>query len=543
MRGTIRVSLLLASGLLAAAFGGAAVAPRTTRAAQPVTSRAQQGAAPTSQAQATPQPAQPAAPSAPAASPATTPAAQPAAPAPGPLLSPVPGLKVRIGLTNDPVKVRVFADGGLVVRDPVRRAPIWKKRFDSGIYLVSDVSGSETGLLYRVQVASIASKEQAEAKKAELQTLLPGQKVVLVYHPDRRSWRVRVGEFRTREDASALVQRLNDEGYTELWIAEEGRAIGGRRRIRLVDDRWNNHLTGYDRVRLEPARPGTALRVDQNSYRGILEARVDKAGNLQLINELEMEDYLRGVVPNEMGPGVYPELEALKAQAVAARTYIVANMGQFAEDGYDVCDSPQCQVYKGAGTEYSLTNQAVEETRGVILTFNGRPINALYTSTCGGHTEDGQLVFLEEKAPYLKGVPCYPEVEAESRTVAARTWVDPVVLEDGETVNEEVTILQRLGVVGPEAAERNYLLAPCGPEEAERWTTFALGLVGKTPPPSGLKAGALEMNDLAGFFARALGWDEKMRLALDDRDLPYLLAFKDRDDVPREAQRPYAMLI
>jgi len=249
------------------------------------------------------------------------------------------------------------------------------------------------------------------------------------------------------------------------------------------------------------------------------------------------------VVPNEMGPGVYPELEALKAQAVAARTYIVANLGQFSEDGYDVCDSQQCQVYKGAGTEAQLTNQAIGETRGRILTYGGKPIDALYTSTCGGHTEDGNLVFPEEKGPYLKGVPCYPEVEAESRTVAGGSFVEPIVLEDGAPVNEEVILLQKLGVVGPEALSRAYLVATCGPVEAEGWITFALGLVGKKPFEPGLRSGAVEMADLASYFARALGWEEKMRLSLDNRDLPYLLAFKDRADVPSDAQRAYAILI
>jgi len=474
--------------------------------------------------------------------PSSTPAAQPA-PTPVPVLNAAPSQRVRIGLTNDPVKVRVFADGGLVVRDPVKHAPIWKKRFEGGVYLVSELSGTETGLLYRVQIASYASKDQAEAKQAEIQGLLPKEKTVLSYNPDRKSWRVRVGEFRSREDAAGLVQRLNDEGFNELWITEEGRSIGGRRRIRLVDNRWNNFLTGQDRVLLDPARPGDLLRTEQGSYRGRLEARVDRAGNLRLINELEMEEYLKGVVPNEMGPGVYPELEALKAQAVAARTYIIANLGQFSEDGYDVCDSPQCQVYKGAGSEHPLTNQAVDETRSIMVTYGGRPINALYTSTCGGHTEDGNLVFPEEKGPYLKGVTCYPEAEAESRTVSGSGWIDSTVLEDGTSVNEEVSLLQKIGVVGPEAAARTYLLSPCGPIEAERWTSFALGLVGKKPPENGLRSGAIDLSDLAGYLAGSLGWGEKMRLSLDERDLPYLLAFKDRDDVPAEARRPFAVLI
>lgn len=468
----------------------------------------------------------------------------PSPPAPGPVLSAAPTRKVRIGLTTDAVKVRVSADGGIVVRDPVKKQPIWKQQFDAGIYLVSELSGgAEPGLIYRVQVASFADKAQAEAKKSEIEALLPGEKVVLIWHPDRRSWRVRVGEFQAREDAAALVQRLNEEGLTELWIADEGRTVAGRRRIRLVDDRWRNFLTGHDRVLIRPARIGALLRVDEGLYRGALEARVTRAGNLQVINELDMEEYLRGVVPNEMGPGVYPELQALKAQAIAARTYIIANLGMFGEDGYDVCDSPQCQVYKGAGTEHPLTDQAVQETRGLVLTYGGQPIHALYTSTCGGHTEDGQLIFPEEKGPYLKGVPCYPEVEAESRTIAGRSWIDAVTLEDGSPVNEEATLLKTLGIVGPEGLQRSYLMAPADPGEVERWSAFAFGLLGKTPVQDGLKGGNLQMHDLAGYFVRSLGWDEKIRLSLDERDLPYLLAFKDRDEVPKEAQRPYAVLI
>jgi stage II sporulation protein D len=468
-----------------------------------------------------------------------------AAPPPaGQSLGPVPARKVRIGLTTDPVKARVSAAGGIVIRDPVKREPIWKKRFDGGVYLVSELSGSGgVGLLYRVQVASFTDRGQAEAKKTELETLLPGEKVTLDYNPDRRAWRVRVGEFRAREDAADLVERLGDRGFTELWVAEESRAAVGRRRIRLVDDRWRDFLTGHDRVRVTPVRAGEVIRLDDTAYRGILEARVNKSGRLQVINEIDMEDYLKGVVPNEMGPGVFPELQALMAQAVAARTYIVANLGQFSEEGYDICDGPQCQVYRGPGSEHPLTDQAVEETRGLVLTWEGRPINAMYTSTCGGHTEDGHLVFPEMKAPYLKGVPCYPEVESEGHSFSGRAWIDPVVLEDGAPASEAISLMQAIGVVGSEALDRAYLLARCSAADAEIWTARALGRVGKKPPRPVWNDGAPVMHDLAGYFARSLGWDEKLKLSLDDRDLPYLLAFKDRDEVPGEARRPYAVLI
>jgi stage II sporulation protein D len=462
-----------------------------------------------------------------------------------PSIQPAPARSVRIGLTADRVKVRVSADGGIIVRDPVKKAPIWKQRFDAGIWLVADITGATGpgGPLFRVQVASFADKTQAEAKQKDLQALLPAEKIVLHYNPDRRSWRVRVGEFLAREDAAPLIERLNAEGYTETWITEESRDGGGRRRIRLVDDRWHDFLTSHDRVLIVPARPGAVVRMDQSSYRGSLEARVTRSGNLQVINEVDLEEYLRGVVPNEMGPGVYPELQALKAQAVAARTYIIANLGQFAEDGFDVCDTPGCQVYRGSGTEHPLTDQAVAETRDQILTWEGQPIDALYTSTCGGHTEDGVAVFADKTGPYLKGVPCYPEAEAENRTVSGRTWIDPVVLEDGAPANEEISILQKIGVVDSGALDRGWLLARATPAETERWTAGVLKIIGKTPARSAWDDGGVDLAGMARYLARSLGWDERLQMALDDRDLPYLLAFRDRDEIGADTRRPYAVLI
>jgi stage II sporulation protein D len=458
--------------------------------------------------------------------------------------APVPQRQVRIGLTTDAVRVRITADGGVVVRDPVKKTPIWKRSFAPGLTLVAEVQGKGPVVVYRVQVGSYATEDAANQKKSALETLLPQEKVMTAYNPDRHAWRVRVGEFRTRDEASTLSQRLADEGYNELWVVEDDQEAAGHRRVRLVDDRWHDFLAASDRVLLEPAKAGALLKVEDQPYRGALEARVDKGGRLRIINTLELEEYLRGVVPNEMGPGVYPELEALKAQAVAARTYIVANLGQFSENGYDVCDSASCQVYKGAGSEHPLTDQAVAETRGLVLSYDGRPINALYTSTCGGHTEDGALIFPEEKGPYLKGVPCYPEAVSEGHTVTGQDWVDPVVIEDGRRVNEEAQVMRLLGIVGPEALDRNWLTAPCKPSEAERWTAFTIGQAGKKADKEGLKDGShLKMHDLAIFLARSLGWEEKMLLSLDDQDLPYLLAFRDRDAIPAEARRPYAVLI
>jgi stage II sporulation protein D len=147
------------------------------------------------------------------------------------------------------------------------------------------------------------------------------------------------------------------------------------------------------------------IAIGERSYHGSLRARVS-GPDLLVINRLDMETYLRGVLPVEMGPLVFPELEALKAQAVAARTYAVAHLGDHQDEGYDLCDSPACQAYHGVTVHHSLTDRAVAETAGLIATYGGVPIDAMYTSTCGGRTDPAALIFPDRAQPYLQGTVC-----------------------------------------------------------------------------------------------------------------------------------------
>src|SRR4030095_9032388 len=129
---------------------------------------------------------------------------------------------------------------------------------------------------------------------------------------------------------------------------------------------------------------------------------------LTVVNVLGLEDYVRGVVANELSPGGYPALEAQKAQAIAARTYALRNLGQFKSQRFNLLPTIRSQVYRGLSSEHPLSTRAVEETRGLIATYNGEPINALYTSTCGGRTEDSENIF-NEAVPYLRGHECAAE--------------------------------------------------------------------------------------------------------------------------------------
>ncbi len=153
-------------------------------------------------------------------------------------------------------------------------------------------------------------------------------------------------------------------------------------------------------------------------YRGSLLISSTDRGRLNVINELPLEDYLRGVVPREMGPEVFNQLEALKAQSVAARTYTVRNLGEFAEEGYDICSTPRRQVYGGRSVEHPSSDRAIRETEGLVALWRGEPIDALYSATSGGHTEDVGTVFpLKKDELYLRGT---PDSEARPRAPPRR---------------------------------------------------------------------------------------------------------------------------
>jgi peptidoglycan hydrolase-like amidase len=182
-------------------------------------------------------------------------------------------------------------------------------------------------------------------------------------------------------------------------------------------------LSSATRIRIEP-KNSALIEFDNKLYRGAIEVFPNPRNSFTVVNELPIEDYLPGVVPNELSPTTYGEIEALKAQAVAARTYAVRNLGQSKNEGYDICASDACQVYLGAGSQHPLSTQAVEETRGVIATYKDEPINALYSSTCGGRTEDAENIF-DEKVPYLVSTICeykHPEPLPCSTTPGCCGW-------------------------------------------------------------------------------------------------------------------------
>ncbi len=142
------------------------------------------------------------------------------------------------------------------------------------------------------------------------------------------------------------------------------------------------------------------ISVGGKEYRGKI-LLVIASGKLNVINVLPIEDYLKGVVPHEIGKLDSSMFEALKVQAVAARTYAYRHYNSRISQGFDVYATVQDQVYNGSSGESPLTNAAIDATRNLVLTYNENLVEAYYHSTCGGYTEGVETWGLSP-VPYLQ---------------------------------------------------------------------------------------------------------------------------------------------
>jgi stage II sporulation protein D len=230
-------------------------------------------------------------------------------------------------------------------------------------------------------------------------------------------WRLVLGPFKNDQEVLHHVNRYKEE-YPEL----EFHVIDPDPRRLLVLDEQYKPLLLFDLEGFElfMAPIGDArMRMNENPnkiYRGIFSSYRLQNGNLILVNLLPVEEYLYGVVPYEIG-GNSP-LEAVKAQAVAARNYTYNNMAKYASEKFNLCDTVYSQVYGGVLRETENSNRGVDETRGKLLKYNGQNAAIFYFSSTGGErTEDVKNVW-GSSIPYLTGV----ESPYESPTTYNYTW-------------------------------------------------------------------------------------------------------------------------
>lgn len=205
-------------------------------------------------------------------------------------------------------------------------------------------------------------------------------------------------------------------------------------------------------VRLQP-RAGF-LSVGGRPYRGIIEIRRTALGRLTIINELDLEAYLYGVVRSEMNPAWPPE--ALRAQAIAARSLAVYSTGRSGAEGYDVRATTESQVYGGVAAEDPRTSAAVDATRGVVLLYDGRVVFAPYHTDSGGATESSEFVW-GGMLPHLRGV-----ADPHSREAPNHEWtlrLDlPTIEARASRTGRPLPGLQRLDVAATSPSGRVAML-------------------------------------------------------------------------------------
>jgi len=381
---------------------------------------------------------------------------------------------------------------------------------------------------FLIQVAQTRRREEADKIAAGLRPRITRSITVSEGKDEKLEgiYQVRVGDFLTRGEALSFIKGIAALGYPEAWIIRQevtrGASkpqwvmIGGR----LVD------LNEDSALYLIPSNPQSYLTYGGKNYRGIFILRGSSRGTL-LVNVLNLEDYLKGVVPGELSPYLFGEIEALKAQAVAARTYALKNLGQFDDLGFDLYATPQSQVYEGMSVEHPLSTRAVEETAGEVAVYNGDLINALYTSTCGGATENAEEIFEGNSVPYLQSVECVMENERSFSFQTARRL--PAYFEGGANISAKMAVLAALGVFEP-GNDPEWFRTPVTGAEAADWVLKATDAAGKkasvTAPP-----GTLTPEAYARLIRDAFGWGERIQTLVGKseaehatRDIPGLSA-------------------
>ncbi|HYV50677.1 MAG TPA: SpoIID/LytB domain-containing protein [Dongiaceae bacterium] len=196
------------------------------------------------------------------------------------------------------------------------------------------------------------------------------------------------------------------DGDGTIAIGAESDVIGVRRdgtRIALYTANGELMETAAGFLRIEPQSEGGLVTVNGARYPGAIEVvPASTGGGLQVINVVDVETYLRGVVPLEMGMKGVGLLEAAKAQAIAARTYVAGHMGQYRKEKFDLYAGVTDQVYGPVDRRHPDADLAVAQTRGLILVFDGRPIRANYASTCGGNIAGVEESFPSPPIAYLR---------------------------------------------------------------------------------------------------------------------------------------------
>jgi stage II sporulation protein D len=458
------------------------------------------------------------------------------------------GPTIRIGLTTSASEVRISSSAGLYF---VEKIPEVSRQLASGeIQVRIEREVEEASEIFRIQVGAFSNPDSAEELRSKLaeKFALP---VIVRENPGNQARQVRIGEFPTRKGAQDFASgALTEAGYSDAFIVRETISTGGgqlKLALRGSGNLFRINKSGY------VFYPGSAtdfLRLDGKPYRGALDLLLNKDGKITVVNQLGMEEYLFGVVPAELSPKQFPESAALEAQAVAARTYALKNMGKFNAEGFDLTADVRTQVYGGVSGEQEAANDAVMRTAGVAVYYQDKLIDAMYMSTCGGKTEDFAYVFDAAPVPYLKSVYCTVESELEGdlhQTLPGNHLLDSIVYsDDGSIANRNLELAASLGFIGTERFSLDYLTGAAEGSEVQTWAEQARKLAKRdvqvAPSAKDQKLGTRA--EFIKYAAEHFFGSRDIDARISDTDADYYIQnFKDGNNVPVGAQKAIAYVM
>lgn len=249
-------------------------------------------------------------------------------------------------------------------------------------------------------------------------------------------YEVRIGAYTSKKSAEKAARKI-DEDVTVVGTSSYG--------ITVVETGSDQPLFQFDdrdalvvRPGLDDDEPAITHFKGYRYYGDFSYERID-GDNLTVVSLVDLEDYVRGILPYEMN-NAWP-IEALKAQAVCARSYTMTNLGRHSNYNFDICNTTHCQVYYGVNKANDLTDEAVDDTAGEMAWYDGEIIEAYYHSSDGGATEDIENVWYEE-IPYLRGVEDIYEPLVEDEIPQYR-WTKTYT---GEELQDRLNDLELSGV-------------------------------------------------------------------------------------------------
>lgn len=353
-----------------------------------------------------------------------------------------PSPHVRVGLVENVSQIEFSTDTGFEI---TTRDGSVLGTGDPGVRWRAEVLQSIPGhVVYRLVAGSMKSKQSAREKAREVEALGYKTEIRPVGRPlmvgnrfvkTRRLYRILLGgNYQDRDTAS--LQRDAVWNRLETFVSRQSlkRPKG---LLCLTNLRTGQEIKSTDPIRLT----GSAVTLynipvgagfhwehkEDRTYPEQILFDLDAEGQLAVINDIPLEVYIQGVIPSEM-PAGFP-LEALKAQAIAARGKALGNWGISHEaDPYDVCATVHCQVYSGLSKRDPRTDRAAKETSGLIMRSDGDLLDAIFGAVCGGHSESVDLAWGGSPHPSLEGrldgpnaLARYGPLTVESNV---RRWID-----------------------------------------------------------------------------------------------------------------------